>query len=178
VKDKLQERLQKALECFAENHKREFPTNLIIYRDGVGDAQREQVFEFEIQQFQETIEALYNKMASKPAITVVFVNKRINQRFFMMDEKRGQPMNPPSGCIIDRGLSQTTSQGESKEVSDKCFDFFMTPASANQGCVLPTHFYVSRNDSTLTRLEIEQLTFALCHFYFNWAGPIKVPAPC
>jgi len=26
-------------------------------------------------------------------------------------------------------------------------------------------------------LDIEHLTFALCHFYFNWAGPIKVPAP-
>jgi hypothetical protein len=36
---------------------------LIIYRDGVGDAQREQVFAFEIQQFQETIESLYNKVA-------------------------------------------------------------------------------------------------------------------
>ena len=25
---------------------------------------------------------------------------------------------------------------------------------------------------------IEKLTFDLCHYYFNWAGPIKVPAPC
>jgi aubergine-like protein len=22
------------------------------------------------------------------------------------------------------------------------------------------------------------LTFDLCHYYFNWSGPIKVPAPC
>ena len=22
------------------------------------------------------------------------------------------------------------------------------------------------------------MTFNLCHYYFNWAGPIKVPAPC
>lgn len=47
-----------------------------------------------------------------------------------------------------------------------------------QGCQRPTHFYVPLNQSTLTKLEIQQFTFALCHYYFNWAGPIKVPAPC
>ena len=54
----------------------------------------------------------------------------------------------------------------------------MTPATATQGCILPTHFYVTKNESGLTKLDIQQLTYALCHFYFNWAGPIKVPAPC
>lgn len=54
----------------------------------------------------------------------------------------------------------------------------MTPASATQGCVLPTHFHVSLNESPLTKTDIQQLTYSLCHFYFNWAGPIKVPAPC
>lgn len=161
--------------CFADNHKGEYPTDVIVYRDGVGDAQRNAVTEFELTQFQEAIDSIVaNKASTKPKLTVVFVNKRINQRFFMVDE-RGQPANPPSGCIIDRGLSQIN--GPDKELSDKEFDFFMTPASANQGCVLPTHFFVSRNDSNLTRIELESFTYALCHFYFNWAGPIKVPAP-
>jgi len=34
------------------------------------------------------------------------------------------------------------------------------------------------NQTNLTKLELQQLVFALCHYYFNWAGPIKVPAPC
>ena len=42
----------------------------------------------------------------------------------------------------------------------------------------PTHFFVPLKQSNLTKLELQQLTFALCHYYFNWAGPIKVPAPC
>ena len=83
-------------------------------------------------------------------------------------------MNPPNGCIIDRGLVERSGE----EGEDKVFDFFMTPASANQGCVLPTHFHVPLNESKLTKLDIQQLTYSLCHFYFNWAGPIKVPAPC
>jgi hypothetical protein len=67
---------------------------------------------------------------------------------------------------------------EDQGAESKKFDFFLTPASATQGCVLPTHFYVPKNDSSLTKVDLQHLTFALCHFYFNWAGPIKVPAPC
>lgn len=115
---------------------------------------------------------MYNKAASKPQITVVVVNKRITQRFFVKDEA-GRLRNPPSGCIIDHQLVENDGV-ESKGV----FDFFLTPANTTQGCVLPTHFHVPKNDSDLSKLEIQSLTFALCHFYFNWAGPIKVPAPC
>ena len=43
---------------------------------------------------------------------------------------------------------------------------------------MPTHFYVAFNDSKLTKEVVEKFTFALCHYYYNWAGPIKVPAPC
>lgn len=52
------------------------------------------------------------------------------------------------------------------------------PSGANQGCVLPTHFYVPLNESRLKKIELQQLTYALCHYYYNWSGPIKVPAPC
>ena len=88
-----------------------------------------------------------------------------------MTDSRGQLSNPPSGCIVDSGLVEASA-------NPKVFDFFMTPSGANQGCVLPTHFHVPLNESPLKKVELQQLTFALCHFYFNWAGPIKVPAPC
>lgn len=89
-----------------------------------------------------------------------------------MKDSQGRLSNPPSGCIIDKELV------EEHPKDSKLFDFYLTPSTANQGCVLPTHFYVSRNDSELTRIELQQLTYSLCHFYYNWAGSIKVPAPC
>jgi aubergine-like protein len=58
------------------------------------------------------------------------------------------------------------------------YDFYLVPQNTTQGCVLPTHFYVAFNDSPVKKEIVEQLTFDLCHYYFNWAGPIKVPAPC
>jgi aubergine-like protein len=98
------------------------------------------------------------------------VNKRITQRFFVENEN-GTIDNPPSGCVIDKDLV------EKSETSAE-FDFFLIPQHTTQGCVLPTHFFVACNDSQLNREAIEKLTFALCHYYYNWAGPIKVPAPC
>jgi hypothetical protein len=67
---------------------------------------------------------LYNKATSKPQITVVVVNKRITQRFFVKDEK-GCLRNPPSGCIIDQGVVENDGKDNPRGV----FDFFMTPAN-------------------------------------------------
>jgi hypothetical protein len=39
----------------------------------------------EIPQFEQAINMLYNTMADKPQITVIVVNKRISQRFFVLD---------------------------------------------------------------------------------------------
>ena len=42
----------RALKSFAKIHKKLYPTNFVIYRDGVGDAQRNQVLQTEIPQFE------------------------------------------------------------------------------------------------------------------------------
>lgn len=130
---------------------------------------RRQVIETEVAQLKEAIKETYNKAKNMPSITVVIVNKRITQRFFF--EQDGVLMNPPSGCLIDSDIVE-------KQDSANEFDFYLVPQFTTQGCVLPTHFYVAYNDSTLTKEAIEKLTFDLCHYYFNWSGPIKVPAPC
>ncbi len=44
--------------------------------------------------------------------------------------------------------------------------------------MLPTHFFVAMNDSKVGPQAIKELTYDMCHLYFNWAGAIKVPAPC
>lgn len=131
---------------------------------------RRQVLQKEIAQFREAVNETYNLAKAKPYITVIIVNKRITQRFFVEDEN-GNLQNPPSGCCIDDKIVENQD-------SNVEYDFYLVPQNTTQGCVLPTHFYVAFNDSPVKKEAIEQLTFDLCHYYFNWAGPIKVPAPC
>ena len=78
------------------------------------------------------------------------VNKRIHQRFFVRDA-HGYLSNPPSGCIIDSSLVEHAGSNHDPA---RPFDFFMTPASANQGCVLATHFFVPLNESILKKIDI------------------------
>jgi len=99
VTKKLRNAIENAILAFRKSHKKELPDHFIIYRDGVGDAMRQQVLSVEISQMQEVIHNLYNKL-SRPALTVIIVNKRITQRFFV-DDGRGGLLNPPSGCVVD-----------------------------------------------------------------------------
>ncbi len=165
--------MKSAIEVFAKQNKNAFPTNIIIFRDGVSSAERTQVLNKEITQLQAACNECYNQASAKPKITLFIVNKRIIQSFFVVDGN-GKLNNPPSGCIIDKDLVESSSTaGGNRE-----FDFFLVPVRGTQGCMRPTHFFVPLNESTLTKTELQQLTFALCNYYFNWAGPIKVPAPC
>ncbi len=80
-------------------------------------------------------------------------------------------LNPQSGSLIDSGVVE----GQDNFVD---YDFYLVPQTATQGCIQPTHYYVPYNDSKVDKAVFEKLTYDLCHCYFNWAGPIKVPAPC
>lgn len=127
------------------------------------------VIQREVSQLWEAIKETYNKAAKTPYFTVIFVNKKIHQRFFYNNGSYLE--NPPPGTLID-GQVVCNSQDQ------KEFDFYLVPQQVTQGCCLPTHYYVAINDSPLKPDTIKKMTYDLSHFYFNWSGPIKVPAPC
>lgn len=170
VTSQLKDCLKSSLELFRKNNKNNYPTEIFIFRDGVSHGERSLVINAEVTQFQNACNEMYNQAEKKPKITLIIVNKRIIQNFFIKEGNRLN--NAPSGCIIDTEIVQQ-SGNTSKE-----YDFFLFPVRGTQGCQRPTHFFVPLNQSSLTKLELQQFTFALCHYYFNWAGPIKVPAPC
>jgi hypothetical protein len=118
VDRQLKDALVRALGCFDERHG-DYPDHFIIYRDGVGDAMRRQVLQTEITQIREAINETYNLAKKKPHITVIIVNKRITQRFFIEDE-HGALQNPPSGCLIDQKIVENCD-------SDVEYDFYLVP---------------------------------------------------
>jgi len=81
VKENLGPFMTKALTQFKENVGA-LPEKIIIYRDGVGDQMRTMIEQKEVAQIREVCESCYNSM-TPPKITLVFVNKRINQRMFV-----------------------------------------------------------------------------------------------
>lgn len=170
VKTELDRCLKNAVMAFKDANNGQMPTKIVIYRDGVGEQMRDQIVAKEITQFKNALKQIYTK-GQIPPITLVVVNKRINQRVFV-EGGHDQFANPPPGSIIDSNLVEN-------EENNSCFDFFLVPQQTTQGCVTPTHFFVSLNESAdLSKEDIENFTYNLCYMYSNWSGSIKVPAPC
>jgi len=166
--EKLVNCFKRAIERFEEENGGLPPAHIIVYRDGVGDTMIEQVISSEVSKLQEMLK----KRATPCSLTYFVVNKKISQRFFSV--KGGQADNPEPGTLIDRGL--VNQEGHKSE--DGCFDFFLVSQKASKGCIVPTHYHCIQNNSDVSIAFLEQLTFSLCFYYFNWPGSIKVPAPC
>ena len=147
-----------SLKQFYSANGKKKPECIIIYRDGVGTSQYNQVVQKEIPQLVEAIRAF--DPAWKPEIAVIIVNKRVNQRFFL------NGANPGPGLLVDR------------DIVWEHFNFYLMSHSVNIGCMTPTHYNVIVNQTSLSAPTLYELTFNLCYIYFNWQGGIRVPAPC
>jgi len=80
---------------------------------------REQIIEKEITQIKEILKSKCNTASDPPPVTLIVVNKRINQRMFATGSDGRTMINPPPGSIIDSQLVENQSSS--------CFDFFLVP---------------------------------------------------
>ena len=137
---------------------------------------RKKVLEEEIPQLIKSIR--HRKYQYAPDFIVLIVNKRINQRFFeyvndhtMYDQRDlTKIINPAKGTIVDSGMVEREGPN--------VFDFFLISQDVTQGSALPVHFFVALNSASMTKQQIEDLTYALCFNYYNCSNSIKVPSPC
>eukprot|EP01156_Anaeramoeba_ignava_P013760 Anaeramoba_ignava/a607479_110.p1 GENE.a607479_110~~a607479_110.p1 ORF type:complete len:790 (+),score=174.80 a607479_110:432-2801(+) len=155
----LTEVFHKALDQYYLKNKGKPPGHLIIYRDGVTDPQIQLVLEKEIPQIQEGCRKCSPKY--KPHITYVVVQKRIKTRFFDGDN------NPPPGTILDQDITTPNR-----------FDFFLVPQKVNMGSATPVHFTCVYDSANIPADALQEVTFQLCHLYYNWSGTVRVPAVC
>jgi len=142
------------------------PTQIFLYRDGVGDGQIDFVKNHEIPQIREALNA-FTTEESQPKIklTVIIVTKRISGRFFKCEGSRLS--NPSPGTIIDDIVTK----------NDR-YDFYVVSQFTREGTVTPTNFNVIHDECGIKVDYLQRLSYKLCHLYFNWAGTVRVPAPC
>ena len=156
------------LSCVQEYTKKnnnKVPSLVMFYRDGVGRGQQKIVEKEEIHLIKQGLQEKYGKKA--PKLVFILVTKRINNRFYKIDKRKGRIGNPDSGLIV-----------HSDVVSDDKFDFFMVAQNVNQGTATPTHYEVLLNESSFSADFFFTMTFYQTFNYYNWSGPVKVPAVC
>lgn len=158
-----------------------YPTAVCVYRDGVGDSQLNTFVRREIKMYEEAFAAMN---LTNMKLTVIVVQKRVNLRLFArcpvkagvarkcpIERKcngRDAYHSPQAGTVVDDTIT-----------AEKLSDFYLVPSIAPPGaCARPTRFIVLRDDMQLgdNADALQIMTNEMTYQYFNWPGPIRVPA--
>eukprot|EP01083_Nonionella_stella_P038086 103732_1 len=143
------------------------PDTVFVYRDGVTESQLEETLEWEVAELAEACKSVsVYQEGYDPAIEYIVVQKNVSARFVSEDFKSVAP-----GTVVDTVV-----------VSDCFWDFYLIPHKPPRPMygvhktATPTRYIVLRDDLQMTSNELQSLSLHLCSMYFNWAGPIRVPA--
>ena len=98
-----------------------------------------------------------------PEIIYIVVNKKVNSRFFGMNQN--QVFNPEPGSVVVEEMS----------VDDR-FDFHLVAQKVTQGTSTPSHYVVAYDSSKIPQEDLVRFTYEQCYNYYNWQGSVKVPA--
>jgi len=166
---------------YTETQKKFLPDLIVIYRDGVGDSQENELIKMEFETMMNSMIAQFPTY--KPRIIYATVNKKIHTRLFNASgapaaggrggrggrgySEEGYLSNPLPGTVVHSGI-----------VSSRFYEFLIMPQYVNEGTGTPARIHVIYDKSELPIETFEELTNALCYGYDNWQGAIRTPAPC
>jgi len=145
------------------------PVSCVVWRDGVGDAAINQVARQEIPSVRQAL-AGPTTIGSTPAnppppcpLSYIVVQKRIATKFLSLD---GQRAMPTGSLVISL---QGTEHGT----------FYIQGTSPPYSTPKPARFIIAQMDKGFgnRKKALADLSWALCHDYSNWCGPIKLPSP-
>lgn len=135
---------------------------IVIYRNGSNSSQTKNIIDEDILPLRMHLDNL-KRTGTNVTCAFIITNKLIDVKFFMMDGSNLN--NPKSGLCVDDHI-----------ISPGSYEFYIQPQFVNQGTATPTKFQVLMDDTSMTLEEIEQITYYMCYYYWNWAGAIRVPA--
>ncbi|KAF2023742.1 Piwi-domain-containing protein [Setomelanomma holmii] len=141
------------LSAWSDSQDGRLPSNLIYYRDGVGDSMYDDVLTKEVGE----IKIAYSLVKAarsleitrkghivldKPKITVVIVTKRHHVHFYPHSQVRYENCQP--GIIVESGVTHPAY-----------FDFYLQSHTPVQGTAKPTYYVVIRNDMDFNAAQIQ-----------------------
>nr|AAQ74967.1 Twi2p [Tetrahymena thermophila] len=152
----------KAIQAYVKNTE-SVPAEVIVYRQGLGEGQIQQSCNLEIKAIQNGFSNF--KSDFNPRLAFFQVNRKIGQKFYQSPQgDKGEVSNPASGTIV------------ASQVVQNNFEFFMAAQNCNSGVCTPTKYTCLYNNTNLKEDQIWQLTYYQTFNYYNWQGPVRVPA--
>ena len=147
----LDEMLQTRLKLWLSQGKhKEYPENILVFRDGVSEGQYHLVLQNELSQLRKACEKLYPAAAQKQGLPRFFVavcGKRHNTRFYptkVDDADQGSNCKP--GTVVDRGITEA-----------RHWEFFLQAHKCLQGTARPAHFFIIEDEVFSNKAVVAKL---------------------
>jgi hypothetical protein len=150
------------------------PMSCVVWRDGVGSPSINKVAGQEIPAVRQALanaslsidDGSYGGVPRSIPLSYIVVQKRIATKFLTMDGERSLPC----GSLVN-GLQ--TSEHPT---------FYINGTSPPYSTPKPARFIIAEMDEGFgapdnSNRVMADLSWALCHDYSNWTGPIKLPSP-
>ena len=154
--------IKSALDHFSNVNNKNLPGRVIIYRQGGNEKQTEKMMKFELPKILKGFEEY--KENYKPKLSIFGVNKKTDLKFFERSDDGYR--NIPAGTVIDKNV-----------VSPDVFEFYLQCPEVERGTGSPVHFLcLYNNNDELTINDFEEITYQQSYYYWNWPGPIRIPA--
>ena len=144
---------------------RDYPRNLIIFRDGISEGQFEKVLKTEMPM----VQAGLNKLGLKVAITLIVVQKHHNTRFALTKANTGgrkPTFNVPSGTVVDNAIVEPLYKM-----------FYLNSHFSPLGTSKPAKYVILRDDLKLSADDLQRMCFMLCYNSIRTRGVLAIPTP-
>ena len=166
--DTLKNLLKNALNYFRNVNNNHLPNTIIIYRQGGNDKQIEKIMKNELPKILNFLSGITDKNpyenGYKPKLTMFTVNKKTDLKFF--ENSSNGYRNIPMGTVIDQDV-----------ISPDLFEFYLQCPDVDRGTASPVHFLCIYNDNdNLTINDFEDISYKQSFYYWNWPGPVRIPA--
>ncbi|KAJ9381429.1 hypothetical protein DTO063F5_6175 [Paecilomyces variotii] len=175
----LRDMLKSRLRLWAQHNNKQYPENILVYRDGVSEGQYQIVNNEEKNAMKKACEELYPATLTKkglPRLTIVIVGKRHHTRFYPTKENEAdRSSNPQNGTIVDRGVTEARN-----------WDFFLQAHTALQGTARPAHYYIVYDEIfrglplrgfSNTADILEDLTHNMCYLFGRATKAVSICPP-
>jgi eukaryotic translation initiation factor 2C len=151
----------------SKNHGR-LPEHIIVYRDGVGDGQFEEVLAKELPCIREAL-ALHGDLICK--IAFVVCQKRHHTRL-VYEDAPGNYVNVCPGLCVD-------GSGREKSITSAVYnEFYLNSHTAIQGTAKSCKYSLLHDDIGMKIAELELLTYWSCYLYTRCNRSVSLATPC
>ncbi|KAL5707869.1 Protein argonaute 16 [Ranunculus cassubicifolius] len=145
---------------FCESSKH-WPEQIILFRDGVGDSQFNQVLNEELEQIIKAIEHFNQR--KMPKITVIVAQKNHHTKLFLSNN---DPSNVLAGTVVDTGI-----------VHPRNYDFYMCAHNGAIGTSRPAHYHVLHDEIGFSADDLQNLVHSLSYVYQRSTTAVSIVAP-